>query len=78
MCSGVYGIGLARNRIPVHYCICELPLLGKATKTPVVLDNTNLLFIFLVIKSIHISCKFQSFCYLCKINKNYGIISSYN
>ena len=29
-------------------------LLGKATKTPVVLDNTNLLFIFLAIKSIHI------------------------
>ena len=26
--------------------------------------NTNLLFIFLAIKSIHISCTLQSFCYL--------------
>lgn len=37
-------------------------------KTPVVLDNTNLLFIFLAIQSIHISCTFQSFCYLCRIH----------
>ena len=37
-------------------------------KTPVVLDNTNLLFIFLAIKSIHTSCTLQSFCYLCGIH----------
>ena len=47
-------------------------------KTPVVLDNTNLLFIFLAVKSIHISCTLQLFYYLCVIHKNYGTISSYN
>ena len=35
-------------------------------KTPVVLDNTNLLFIFLAVKLIHNSCTLQSFCYLCE------------
>ena len=35
-------------------------------KTPVVLDNTNLLFI--AIKSIHISCTLHSFCYFCGIH----------
>lgn len=37
--------------------------------------NTNLL---LTVKSIHISCTLQSFCYPCGNIKNYGTISSYN
>ena len=37
-------------------------------KTPVVLGNTNLLFIFLAIKSTHTSCTLHSFCYFCGIH----------
>lgn len=49
--------------------ICGATGTGKFLyKTPVVLDNTNLLFIFLAIKSIPISWTLQSFCYLCEIH----------